>query len=34
MARMIAIYKTPDDKDTFDKHYFELHIPLAKNFPG
>ena len=34
MARMIAIYKTPDDKDTFDKHYFELHIPLAKKLPG
>lgn len=34
MARMIAIYKTPDDKDTFDKHYFEVHIPLAKKLPG
>ncbi|HET7117262.1 MAG TPA: EthD family reductase [Hanamia sp.] len=34
MARMIAIYKTPEDKDTFDKHYFEVHIPLAKKLPG
>ncbi|MEO6845213.1 MAG: EthD family reductase [Ginsengibacter sp.] len=34
MARMIAIYKTPEDKATFDKHYFEVHIPLAKKLPG
>jgi uncharacterized protein (TIGR02118 family) len=34
MARMIAIYKTPEDKETFDKHYFEVHIPLAKTPPG
>lgn len=31
---MIAIYKTPKDKDSFDKHYFEVHIPLAKKLPG
>jgi uncharacterized protein (TIGR02118 family) len=34
MARMIAIYKTPENKDVFDKHYFEVHIPLAKKLPG
>ena len=34
MARMIAIYKMPKDKDAFDKHYFEVHIPLAKKLPG
>ncbi|MEO7044276.1 MAG: EthD family reductase [Ferruginibacter sp.] len=34
MARMIAIYQTPKDKDAFDKHYFETHIPLAKKLPG
>lgn len=34
MARMIAIYKTPKDIDAFDKHYFEVHIPLAKKLPG
>lgn len=31
---MIVIYKTPKDKDVFDKHYFEVHIPLAKKLPG
>lgn len=34
MARMIAIYKTPEDKEAFDKHYLEVHIPLAKKLPG
>lgn len=34
MARMIAIYQTPKDLDAFDKHYFEVHIPLAKKLPG
>jgi uncharacterized protein (TIGR02118 family) len=34
MARMIAIYKTPKDIAVFDKHYFEVHIPLAKKLPG
>ncbi|GHD58614.1 EthD family reductase [Jeongeupia chitinilytica] len=34
MARMVVIYKTPADPAAFDKHYFEIHIPLAKNLPG
>lgn len=34
MARMIAIYKTPKDPAAFDKHYFEVHIPLAKKLQG
>lgn len=31
---MTVIYKTPKDKATFDKHYFEVHIPLAKKLSG
>jgi uncharacterized protein (TIGR02118 family) len=34
MARMIVIYKTPRDPVTFDNHYREVHVPLAKNLPG
>ena len=34
MAQMVAIYKTPKDIAAFDKHYFEIHIPLAKQLPG
>lgn len=34
MAQMIVIYKTPENKEVFDKHYFEVHIPMAKKLPG
>jgi uncharacterized protein (TIGR02118 family) len=34
MAKMTVIYKTPKDKEFFEKHYFEVHIPLAKQLPG
>jgi uncharacterized protein (TIGR02118 family) len=34
MAQMVVIYKTPADKNAFDRHYFEVHIPLAKKLPG
>jgi uncharacterized protein (TIGR02118 family) len=31
---MLVIYKTPKDPAAFDKHYFEVHVPLAKKLPG
>jgi uncharacterized protein (TIGR02118 family) len=31
---MTVIYKTPKDIAAFDRHYFDLHIPLAKQLPG
>jgi uncharacterized protein (TIGR02118 family) len=34
MAKMVVLYKTPSDKDWFERHYFEVHIPLAKKLPG
>ena len=34
MARLVAIYKRPDDVEAFEKHYFGTHIPLAKTMPG
>lgn len=34
MAKMTVIYKTPKDIESFDRHYFEVHIPLAKQLPG
>jgi uncharacterized protein (TIGR02118 family) len=34
MARMVVIYKTPKDPASFDRHYFEVHVPLAKKLPG
>src|SRR5438445_11978601 len=34
MARMVVIYRTPTDVEAFDRHYFGIHVPLAKKLPG
>ena len=31
---MLVIYKTPKDPVAFDPHYFDVHVPLAKELPG
>ncbi len=28
------MYDEPDDPEAFDRHYREVHIPLAKKLPG
>ncbi len=33
-ARFLALYETPADPDAFDRHYREVHIPLALQLPG
>ena len=34
MARMLVIYRTPKDVEAFDRHYFDIHVPLARKIPG
>ena len=34
MAQVVVMYKTPKDAAAFDKHYSDIHIPLAKKIPG
>ena len=34
MARLVVLYKSPNDAAAFDKHYFETHVPIAKKIPG
>jgi len=34
MAHVVVTYKTPKDTAAFDKHYFEVHVPLVKKIPG
>jgi uncharacterized protein (TIGR02118 family) len=34
MAKLVALYKTPTDRNAFDAHYFDKHVPLAKSIPG
>jgi uncharacterized protein (TIGR02118 family) len=34
MALMVVIYPKPKNVETFDRHYFDIHVPLAKKVPG
>jgi uncharacterized protein (TIGR02118 family) len=34
VAQMIVIYKTPRNPAGFERHYFEVHVPLARQLPG
>jgi uncharacterized protein (TIGR02118 family) len=34
MARLVVMYKKPDDAATFDKYYFDTHVSVAKKIPG
>jgi uncharacterized protein (TIGR02118 family) len=34
MTKLIALYRKPADVAAFDKHYFEIHTPLVKQYPG
>lgn len=34
MTKLIALYRKPVDPAEFDKHYFEVHTPLVKKYPG
>jgi uncharacterized protein (TIGR02118 family) len=34
VAKMVVIYKMPKDAAAFNRHYFDVHVPLAKQLPG
>jgi uncharacterized protein (TIGR02118 family) len=33
-ATFVVVYATPSDPEAFDRHYREVHLPLAKALPG
>ncbi|MFC3885447.1 EthD family reductase [Bacillus songklensis] len=33
MAKIIILYEQPKDKEGFEKHYFDVHVPLGKKIP-
>lgn len=33
-ARFVGMYDTPADIDAFERHYNDVHIPLAKQYPS
>lgn len=34
MVKLIALYKHPENKEAFDAHYFQTHVPLTAKIPG
>lgn len=34
MIKLVALYRTPDDRAEFDKHYDDVHTPLVRKYPG
>jgi uncharacterized protein (TIGR02118 family) len=34
MARLLVMYKTPQDASAFDRYYFQKHVPVARKIPG
>jgi uncharacterized protein (TIGR02118 family) len=34
MVRFLVLYQTPTDIEAFERHYFEVHVPLARQLPG
>jgi uncharacterized protein (TIGR02118 family) len=34
VVKLIALYRKPSDVAAFERHYREIHAPLAKKMPG
>jgi uncharacterized protein (TIGR02118 family) len=34
MVKFLVLYTTPKDPEAFERHYRNVHIPLAKKMPG
>lgn len=34
MVKLVAIYRKPENVESFDQHYYNIHTPLAKKMPG
>jgi uncharacterized protein (TIGR02118 family) len=34
MIKLVALYRKATDQEAFDKHYFDVHLPLIKKSPG
>lgn len=34
MVKLIVLYSNPENVADFDRHYFEVHAPLASKMPG
>src|SRR5436305_15347700 len=33
-VKLTVVYGTPEDADAFEKHYFDVHMPIVQRWPG
>ena len=33
-VKLTVVYGTPEDKDGFEKHYADVHMPIVERWPG
>ncbi|HEY3035020.1 MAG TPA: EthD family reductase [Streptosporangiaceae bacterium] len=33
-VKLVVLYTKPEDTDAFDRHYFDIHLPLVHKIPG
>ena len=33
-VKLTVVYGTPDDKEGFEKHYMDVHVPIVQRWPG
>src|SRR5437763_16975584 len=33
-VKLVVLYTKPEDTDAFDRHYFDIHLPLVHMIPG
>jgi uncharacterized protein (TIGR02118 family) len=33
-VKLVVLYTQPEDTDTFDRHYFDIHLPQVHKIPG
>jgi uncharacterized protein (TIGR02118 family) len=33
-VKLVVLYSHPDDPDAFDRHYFDIHMPMVRQLPG
>jgi uncharacterized protein (TIGR02118 family) len=34
VVKLVALYRQPADREAFDRHYRDVHTPLARKLPG
>jgi uncharacterized protein (TIGR02118 family) len=34
MVKLVALFKKPSDTNSFEEHYWNVHVPLVRKMPG